>query len=922
MLFGRDAERSQIGTLLESARRSRSGALVLRGQPGVGKTALLQDARERADDLRVLVARGIESEFELPFAGLHQLVRPALDLLDRLPRPQADALRGALGLAGGAGDDRFLISAACLTLLSELSESRPVLCVIDDAQWLDTPSSDAVEFVARRLGDEGIALLIGAREGDARRFEGRGLPSLDLDVLDDVQAAALVDDRAGPGLAPAVRSRIVEQAGGNALALTELPAVLSPAQLAGREPLPESLPLPQVIERHFADRVRALPEATQELLLVAAADDTRSLGAVLTAAGTLGADGDALDAAEASGLLEIRGMRIDFRHPLMRSAVYQGAASGRRRAAHRALAHALDGGDGDHRRVWHLAAAALGPDEEIAAALERAADDAIDRTGFAAGASALERAAGLTTAAAPRLRRLRRAADAYWRSGRGAHAHALLTSVIDEAREPADRADMLHLLGHIQHLGGPSMPAHDLLRDAAALVEEADPPKAAAILSDAFEAALYAGEPTAALGAARRARGLAPADRGTADYLADLNLGEALFINGLASDGVPMFERAAEILEADPGLRADPHLVTRGAIGLCWLERCADARGPLQTAVAAARARGAVGLLPYALFMTAWAQRRAGAWDDAVASGTEGAVLARDLGQDTMVVECVSGLAVIAAARGREDEFRAYVAEGTAIAERVGGRYLTEALLAQVGVLELGLGRLDAAATALEGSGERLRALGVRVNELVPVPDLVETLARLGRIDEARAALDLLPAHAAHPRTGEALVQRCRGIVASDDDHEEHFARALELHPEGEDVFGRARTRLLYGERLRRARRRVEARDQLRAALAVFERLGAGPWEERARSELRASGETAARRDPGAAAALTPQELQVARYVAQGFTNKEVAAQLFLSPRTIDAHLRNVFGKLGITSRSQLRGVPLGEPEPAAAPAA
>ncbi len=919
MLVGRDAERARVGALLDDARASRSGALVLRGEAGVGKTALLEDARERASDMHVLIARGIESEVELAFAGLHQLVRPALDLLDRLPGPQAAALGGALGMADRGGDDRFLISAACLTLLSEMSERRPVLCLVDDAQWLDTPSSDALEFVARRLGEEGIAILISAREGDERRFDGRGLPSVAVEGLAPDDAAALVEERAGTAMAPFVRALIVEQAGGNALALSEMPAVLSRAQLAGEEPLPESLPLPGAIERTYLDRVRALPDDVQALLLTAAADDSRRVSLVMEAAEALGAGPDALDQAERSGLVSISGLRIDFRHPLMRSAVYQGAPSGRRRAAHRALAEAL-AGDG-HRRVWHMAAAALGPDEDVAAALERAADEALDRTGFAAGASALERAAALSPDPDARLRRQLRAAEAFWRSGHGEHARRLLAGVVQEAREPVLRADMLHLLGHIQHLGGPSMPAHDQLRDAARLVEDVDPEKATRILSDAFEAALYAGAPDEALDAARRARELAPRDGGVADFLADLDVGEALFIGGGWREGVPSFERAEAIMAATPAILEDPHLTTRGVIGICWLERCAEARPLVQGAVATARARGAVAMLPYTLFMAAWAARRVGDWDEAVSAATEGAVLARDLGQETMVFENIFELIVIGAARGDEAMVREHLEEGLGIAERVGSHYLREAVLAQAALLELTMGRLDRAVVEAEASAERLRRMGIRVNELVPVPDLIEALARLGRMDEARAALPRLAEHEAHPRTGEAIAERCMGLVAEDAaEADAHFARALALHPEDEDVFGRARTRLLRGERLRRSRRRVEAREELRAALAVFERLGAAPWADRARSELRASGETAARRDPVASAALTPQELQVARYVQQGFTNKEVAAQLFLSPRTIDAHLRNVFGKLGITARSQLRGMPLGTPDEAPVP--
>jgi DNA-binding CsgD family transcriptional regulator len=919
MLYGRDAERARIGELLTAARDSRSGAVVLRGEAGIGKSALLEDAREQAADMHVLSARGVESESELPFAALHQLLRPALGTLDALPPPQAAALRGALGLGERTGDDRFLVSLAALTLLVEFAESRPVLCLVDDAHWLDTPSADTLVFVARRLEADRIALLFAAREGEERRFEGAGIPVLELGGLRTDAAEALLAEQALGAVAPHVRDQLLSHTHGNALALLELPRALSEAQLAGVEPLPAALPLTQGLERVFLERVRRLPEKTQLLLLVAAADDTGSLATVMHAADALGGDEPALDAAEQSGLVSVRGGRLDLRHPLVRSAVYQAAPSNERRAVHQALADALasEKDDAADRRVWHLAAATLEPDEEVAAGLERSAATAMERAGVAAAAAAFERAASLTPAEEPRLRRLYRAAQASWQAGRGGHAVALVNQALVDCPEPRLRADMLHLVGHIQHFGGPAMPSHDLLWDAARLVDDLDPPKAAAILSDAFEAALYGGDPGAALTAAKRARELAPRNGSVSDYLAELNLAEALFINGIVDEGVPLFEHAVELLGANGELRADPHLATRGAIALCWLERCGEARGLLAGAVASARERGMVGVLPYVLFMAAWAARRSGAWKEALAAANEGASLARELGQEIMLVECLFEVTPIAAARGEEAEFRASVEEGTAIADRVGAQYLTEALGAQVGVLELTLGRLDEAASELEESAKRITRLGIRLNEFVPAPDLVEALARLGRIDEARSALDLLANHVAHPRTGEAVIARCRALVADDAEFEQHFVDSLALHPDDEDVFGKARTHLCFGERLRRARRRAEAREHLRAAQEVFERLGANPWAERARAELRASGETARKRDPSTVDQLTPQELQIAGFVAEGLTNKEIAAQLFLSPRTIDSHLRNVFQKLNISSRTQLARMPLGDPSPA-----
>jgi DNA-binding CsgD family transcriptional regulator len=373
-----------------------------------------------------------------------------------------------------------------------------------------------------------------------------------------------------------------------------------------------------------------------------------------------------------------------------------------------------------------------------------------------------------------------------------------------------------------------------------------------------------------------------------------------------------MFERAMQVLHETPELASDPHLATRGAIALCWLERCSEARTLLARAVATARERGAVALLPYVLFMASWASRRTGAWQEALSHSTEGAALGRELAQTTMLAECLFEVTPIAAARGDEATFAGTLEEGLETSARVGARYLTEAFRVQAGVLELSLGRLDDAAAELAAASTRLQETGIRLNEFVPAPDLVEAYTRLGRLDDARAALDLLAVHAAHPRTGGPIAARCRGLVAGDDEFEEHFVASLEAHPDDEDVFGKARTRLCFGERLRRARRRKEAREQLRSALETFEHLGAAPWAERARAELRATGETARKRDVSTVDQLTPQELQISRFVAEGLTNKEIAAQLFLSPRTIDAHLRNVFSKLGITSRTQLARVPLG----------
>ena len=395
MLYGRDPERARLGVLLEDARESRSGVLVIRGEAGIGKSALLEDARERASDMQVLSGSGIESEAHVPFAALHQIVRPILGHLEGLPEPQGGALRGALGLGVPEGHDRFLISLAVLSLLAEAAEDRPLLCLIDDAHWLDPASSDALVFVGRRLEAEGIAMLFAVREREGYGFEARGLPELALGGLDPQAAAALIGRRANVALSPEARQRLVAATGGNPLALLELPEVLSEAELAGAEPMPAPLPVGERIERAFLARVHQLPEDTQTLLLVAAAEDSGEVATVLSAAAQLGAAPEALDAAEQERLVRVRGDQLEFHHPLVRSAIYHSVPLSRRHIVHRALASVLNGESEADRRAWHHAAATFGPDPVVAKELDQAAQRARKRSGFAAASLAFERAAAL-----------------------------------------------------------------------------------------------------------------------------------------------------------------------------------------------------------------------------------------------------------------------------------------------------------------------------------------------------------------------------------------------------------------------------------------------------------------------------------------------------------------------------------------------
>ncbi len=898
MLVGRESECVRIDEVLERARGGRSAALVLRGDAGIGKTALLEYAVERAQDMKVVSALGVESETELDFSALLEVCRPMLDHIDEVPAGQAEALRAALGLAATGAADRFMIGAATLSLLAAAGEAHPVLVVIDDAHWLDRPSADALRFASRRLEADPVCVLFATREGDEPTFEAPGIDSLRVAGIDRTSASSLL---ARDGVGPDVADRLWQATGGNPLALLELPSVLSARQLAGREPLEDPLPAGASVERAFAGRARALPRDAQRALLVAAVSTTDDMATVSEAAAELCADASALEAAEDAGLVHVRGGRIRFRHPLVRSAVYHTAAPSDRRAAHRALTTTLR--LQPEQRAWHLAAATLGPDEEAASALAAAAEHALLRSGYASAAAALERAAHLTPEGDERRRRLVRAADAYWLAGRSESSRVLLEAALEGCPDPELRADALHLLGKIEYYDGPPMAGHRRLVDAARHVEELDPAKAVAILADAVEACIYAAEPDAGGEAALRARELAPQDGSYADFMAEVNLAELLFFAGHADIGGPMFERALAILHASEALQSEPRVVSRAAIALCWLERGVEAHEHAARAAALARRQGAIGALPYALIVVAWTCRRVGLWQEGLAAGSEGVALAREMEQTTMMVDCLAELSIIEAQRGDETECRSHCDEVEAITGRLGlgNRALFNACV--IGILELSLGNLEAAAASLERSAGWAEEVGVHAVEAVPIPDLVETYVRLGRIDDARAALARLRAGGS-PRFAAVLAARCAGLV--DDDFEGHFRRSLELHPENDDVFGRARTQLCFGERLRRAGRRVEAREQLRAALATFERLGATPWEDRARTELRASGERLRRRELDEAEELTPQELQIAIHVAEGKSNKDVGAALFISHKTVEFHLGRIYRKLSIHSRGEL----------------
>ncbi|MEZ0089845.1 AAA family ATPase [Streptacidiphilus sp. EB129] len=920
MLYGREYEWAAVEALLDGARSGRSGVLVLRGEPGIGKTALLDHAVGGAPEFGLLRATGVEYEAEMPFAGLSLLLTPALDRVPELPGPQRRALERAFGLVDDAApsaspSDRLLTGLGVLTLLAELAEEKPLLCVVDDAQWLDRASAEALLLAARRLQAEGVVLLFGARDGEGS-WSAPGLPELCLGPIAEEDATALLAERAA-GLSDSGRRQVLDQAHGNPLALTELPATVAAEDRAatggpvGPVDSAGSVPVAGRLQLAYHGQVSRLPAATQTLLLVAAAEESGDLDVILRASAALGATPEDLRAAEDAGLVRIAHLdgqrQLAFRHPLLRSAVHQRAPLAQRLAAHRALAEAV--GDGS-RRAWHLALAATGPDESTAAALESAAEQAAQRGGHAGAAAAYERAARLTPDPGAATRRYTCAAEAAAEAGELPRAADLATRTLRRlpvGGEELTRAQLLLVQGVTQFWRGSHQAALDLLCRTADLAAEVAPQQVARVLLQAFHVAWYLGEQP--LGQVvdrlavldRSGRGATPGPT-TAQvrYLLDVTeslLGRTDRIAPPLADTVTRARRAGAQIPADLATVCGAALI---------LGRDDEAARLAEDLVGEARAVGAVGALPTLLFFLAEGELFHGRPGEALAHAAESLRIAEDIGQDQWASQMHSFLAYLAAVRGDEQATR----DGAdrSLAAAIAGRPWTQWAL---GLLDLGLGRAEDCLTRLEPlvhGVQRHHVAGLRA-----VPDLVEAAVRLRCPERAGDAFEYFRNWAG--RTGQpwtrALVLRCEALLGADTDAEERYTAALKLHDEQQRPWDRARTELLYGEWLRRERRRSEARAPLRSAQSAFEQLGAAPWAERARAELGATGTPApqGRTAPGALAALTPQESQIVRLAAQGLSNRDIAAQLFLSARTVGYHLYKAYPKLGVASRAELAGV-------------
>jgi DNA-binding CsgD family transcriptional regulator len=902
-LRGRRRECDVLDRLLDAVRSGESRALVVRGEPGVGKTALLDYLAEHASGCRVARVAGAEAEMELAYAGVHQLLTPMLDRLQRLPGPQREALRTAFGLGPGSAPDRFLVGLATLSLLADAAEEHPLVCLVDDAQWLDRASAQVLGFVARRLRAESVGLAFAARvPGD----ELAGLPELVVEGLQEGDARELLDAVLTGPLDARVRDQLVAETRGNPLALVELPRGVGPAELAGGFALPSVVPLSASIEESFRRRLDALPADTRELLLVAAAEPVGDPVLVWRAAGRLGIRAQAATPAAEDGLLEV-GARVRFRHPLVRSAAYRSASLQQRQDIHRALAQVTDPKIDPDRRAWHRAQAAPGPDEDVAAELERSAGRAQARGGLAAAAAFLERASMLTPGPARRARRLLAAARAKRAAGALDAALGLLVAVEAGPLDALSAAEVEHLRGLIALVQrGPSDAAR-LLLGAARRLEPLDAGLARDTHLEALWAAIWAGNlgrPGGVAAAAEAARAAPPGP----DPTRAVDVLEAIAVRltqGYAA-AAPLLARALELSLALDVTNDEADLwrwLAGGRAGaIVALELWDDPSWHALATVQAqfARDTGALVHLQYALNFLAMAHLFAGDLTTAAHLIDEDRLIAEVTGNPPV------GYAAMAlpAWQGQEAQASELIEATCWVATARGlGRMISFADYASA-VLYNGLGRHDAARNPAWRAFQRDElGYGPYV-----VPELAEAAARTGDVELVRATLRWLSerTRAAPTEWSLGIEARVRALLSEGDAAERHYLESIDRLGRTRVRVQLARAHLLYGEWLRRQRRRLDARAQLRTAHAMLGKMGVEAFAERARRELQATGETARKRTVETREALTAQEAVIARLARDGLSNPEIGSRLFISARTVQSHLGKVFAKLAISSRGQL----------------
>ncbi|NUR94343.1 MAG: AAA family ATPase [Kribbellaceae bacterium] len=889
-LTGRRSECAALDRLVQAVRSGQSRALVLSGEAGVGKSALM-DYLAAAPGCRVVRVAGVQTEMELAFAGLHQVCAPVLGVLDRLPQPQAAALRTVFGLSGGPAPDMFMIGLGVLSLLAEAADEQPLLCLVDDQQWLDRCSAQILSFVARRLDAESVGLVFATRQ--VGRIL-RGLPEHPVVGLRDDDARALLDAVLTGPIDAQVRDQLVAEAHGNPLALLELPRGLSPAQLAGGFGLPGAGDLEQSLVR----RVTAMPPATRRLLLLAAAEPSGNDALVRRAVAVLGISLDAAAPAVAEGLVEFE-PKIRFRHSLVRSAAYGSADAAERREVHRALADVTDVATDPDRRAWHRAQGATGPDEEIADELERSAGRAQLRSGFAATAAFFQRSAAMTTDPVKRARRALAAAEAELKTGAFESAAQMLTTAegeqLDERQKA--RAELVH--AQLAYLTNRGAEAPQLMLKAARRLETVDLCLARSTHLNALAAAIFAGAlatPGSDVVAVAKAAAAVPtpAVRRSADLLLE---GSALYYRDGYAAGAPTLQRALGGFGQDLSVEEELQLLwmaSTTAIRMWDAHRWAQLS---RRHVQLVRETGVLSNVPLALTSQAYVSVLSGDLKTAAVLADEVDAANEGIGGQLVPYARLALLAF----RGDRAETLALVEatkrDSTRRGEGIGIAFAEWA----AAVLANGLGRYQDAVDAAQ------RASGILSTVRMP-SELVEAAVRTGAIDTAHKAALVLEEMAAATGTDWALgvSARCRAMVSAGDTAERLYEEAIAHLEKTRLKVELARAELLYGEWLRRERRRTDAREHLRTALSAFEAMGLTGFADRARRELQAAGGTARRRLPPAETELTAQEAQIARMARDGLSNPEIATRLFISARTVQYHLRKVFPKLGITSRSQL----------------
>ena len=912
-LVGRESESDEIASVLASVRSGLSGVLVLSGEAGVGKTALLDAAATAAVDLDVVRIVGIESEIELGFAALHQLLSRFLGDVDALPSQQARALRTAFGLDEEASADRFLVGLAALTLLTDAATRRGILIVVDDAQWLDDETANVLGFVARRLYADRIGLLVAMHDTGERHLAFDGLPSITLDALSEDASIDLLESAAGGSFAEQVRTRILAEAAGNPLALLELSRELSQHQLAGLEALPQPLAVDERLEARFLRQVHALPADTQQLLLVVAAEPTGDPTLVRRAGRQLGLDEDAILPAEAEHLVSV-GPPIRFRHSLIRSAIYHGATDVARRRAHEALAAATDVERDPDRRAWHRAEAARFPDEQLASELEDAAARARRHGGHAASASLLERAAQLTPEPGRRAIRYLVAAAADLVSGSSARAYANFSLALPDLDDPAIVAQARRLEAAIlfvdaspgaEERAGELGRRHEIIAmmlDAAVALGPLDIRLARETVLDVLPMAQWFGQPppTSVGDVARVAKSLQlPSEIAPTSVDLLLDALAELFGAGYRA-AAPLLRKGLAAIRADPDVRESPGRMGAG----CWAAFALSDDDAVQAlageCAAISRERGAFRFLPEALNYLGQSELRVGSLTDADEYFTEE--------KDLQALLRRKGPAeahklIVSAWRGREEEVRAAAPAGARDARVAGVGYMVGLFEYAMVILELSLGNYQAASATAHPEFHADVSLGA-----FHAADAIEAHARGGDRDVAEAMLAWLSERAVANESALdlGLLARSRALLVDDSEAEDHFQESIARLESSGGMLHLARARLLYGEWLRRQKRRRDAREQLAAALETFEAMGAEIFSERARVELLATGATARKRVDETRDDLTPQEEQIARLAAGGATNPEIAARLFISASTVDYHLRKVYRKLDIKSRREL----------------